>query len=408
MTTHTRISAFPDLAASTEVPAWMIFLLAASCGLIAANIYYAQPLISLIAPSVGLAPSAASLIVTFTQVGYCAGLVLLVPLSDLVENRTLVLATLTGAGAALLTAASAHSAPLFLAAALLIGLGSVAVQMLVPMAAHLAPDAIRGRVVGTVMSGLFIGIMLARPASSLVAGAFGWRAVYDASAVLMLLLGLVLWRVLPRRQPVTRHSYAGLLGSLWTLLRDTPLLRRRAGYQAAMFGAFTLYWTAVPLVLQGPDFQLTQHGIALFALAGVAGALVAPIAGRLADRGHTRRATAASLALAALAFLFCRVGAGGSLAWLLAGGILLDLGVQANMVLGQRAIFSLGAEARGRLNGIYMALFFLGGALGSALASLAFARGGWTLVSWIGLAFPVAALLGFATERGERPAGSAG
>lgn len=398
MTTKTLTA--PGLAPAADgVPAWLVFLLATSCGLIVANLYYAQPLIGLIAPAIGLNPTASSVIVTLTQMGYCAGLVLLVPLGDLIENRKLVLTTLTGAIAALLVAASAPSAPWFLAASLAIGLGSVAVQMLVPLAAHLAPDAIRGRVVGNVMSGLLTGIMLARPVSGLVASAFGWRAVFAASAAVMVALGFVLRRSLPQRRPAANHGYLELIGSLWALLRDTPILRRRAAYQAAMFAAFSLYWTAVPLALASSEFGLSQRGIALFALAGVAGALSAPIAGRLADSGRTRIATALSLGMAAVAFLLCRAGSNGSVALLLAGGILLDLGVQANLVLGQRAIYALGMHVRSRLNGLYMALFFAGGAVGSAVASAAYTHGGWSLVSWIGFAFPVIALAWFATER---------
>ncbi len=380
------------------VPGWMIALLAAACGLIAANLYYAQPLIGLIAPAIGLSRNAASLIVTLTQLGYCTGLLLLVPLGDLVENRRLTLLTLAGAVLALVVAAMSTSAPWFLAASLAIGLGSVAVQMLVPIASHLAPDASRGRVVGNVMSGLLLGIMLARPVASLVANAFGWRFLFGASAVVMVLLGLVLRALLPPRRPVAAHSYAALIGSLWTLLRRTPVLRRRAAYQASLFAAFSLFWTAVPLELAAAPFHLTQRGIALFALAGAAGAIAAPIAGRVADRGWSQVATGLSLAAVASAFLLARLGGTGSMAALLAAGVLLDLGVQSNLVLGQRAIYALGAHARSRLNGIYMAIFFAGGALGSAVASPATMAGGWRLVSWIGVAIPAAALLLYATE----------
>jgi predicted MFS family arabinose efflux permease len=379
------------------IPAWMILLLATACGLIVANLYYAQPLIGLIAPAVGLAPAAASLIVTLSQLGYCAGLVLLVPLGDLVENRRLTLLTLGGVILALLMAATAPSAAWFLAASLAIGLGSVAVQMLVPLAAHLAPDAIRGRVVGNVMGGLLLGLMLARPVASLVADDLGWRFLFGAAAVVMAGLTAILRLLLPQRHPAATHSYATLIGSLWTLLRRTPVLRRRAAYQASLFAAFSLFWSAVPLELAGPQFRLTQRGIALFALAGAAGAIAAPIAGRIADRGWSRIATGASLALVAAAFLLAWLGSGSVVA-LATAGVLLDFGVQSNLVLGQRAIYALGAETRSRLNGIYMAIFFGGGAIGSAVASLAYARGGWVLVSRIGLAIPIAALLLYATE----------
>src|ERR1700674_431992 len=397
MTTQTGGSpVLPDTDSGAS--ASMIVLLAGACGLIVANLYYAQPLIGLIAPAIGLDPSAANLIVTLTQTGYCVGLILLVPLGDLMENRALVLRTLGGVVGALGVAAVAQSAPWFLAASLFIGLGSVTVQMLIPIAAHLAPEASRGRMVGNVMGGLLTGIMLARPVSSLIASAFGWRAVFAASDVLVAVLGLILRRSLPQRRPLADHGYVELIASLWALLCDTPLLRRRAAYQAALFAAFSLYWTAVPLLLSGPTFGLTQRGIALFALAGVSGALSAPIAGRLADRGWTRLATGVALVLGAVSFLLALVGGAGSLPALLVAGILLDFSAQANVVLGQRAIYALGAHIRSRLNGLYIAIFFAGGALGSSIASLAYAQGGWSLVSWIGFAFPVAGLLFYATE----------
>jgi predicted MFS family arabinose efflux permease len=366
--------------------------------LTAANIYYAQPLIGLIAPAVGLGDTAASLIVTFTQVGYCFGLMLLVPLGDLVENRALTFWTLCGAVIALLAAAFAPSAPAFLAAALCIGFGSVAAQMLVPIAAHLAPDASRGRTIGNVMSGLLLGIMLARPVSSLIADAFGWRAIFELSALAMAALAIALRALLPERRPKVDHGYVELIASLWALLRDTPVLRRRAAYQSALFAAFSLYWTAVPLELAGPTYGLSQRGIALFALAGAGGALSAPIAGRIADRGWSRAATGVSMVVVALAFLLARFGANGSMIALLAGGIALDAGVQANQVVSQRAIYALGSHARSRLNGLYIAIFFVGGAAGSAVASLAYALGGWERVSWIGVAFALVALAFYATE----------
>jgi predicted MFS family arabinose efflux permease len=186
------------------------------------------------------------------------------------------------------------------------------------------------------------------------------------------------------------------------LFRTTPVLRRRAFYQAFLFGAFSLFWTTVPLLLAGPQFHMSQRGIALFALAGVAGAIAAPIAGRVADRGWSHAATGASMLISALAFvltLISETGSTTSLALLVAAAVLLDFGVQGNVVLGYRALFMLGAEYRSRLNGLYMATFFLAGAAGSGIGAWAFARGGWELASYIGLALPVVALLYFATER---------
>ncbi|WP_372400237.1 MFS transporter [Azospirillum sp. HJ39] len=407
-TAHPGASPLAGEAAHPALSRTLILLMALACGAVVANIYYAQPLVGLIGPAVGLSPETASLVVTLTQIGYGAGLILLVPLGDLLENRRLVVVTLGSTVAALLVAAVAPTASLFLAAAFLIGVTSVAVQMLVPLAAHMAPEASRGQVVGTVMSGLLLGILLARPVSSLIADSLGWRAVFGLSAVVMVGFAVLLWRVLPQRRPQRPpgggSGYAALLGSLGRLLVCTPVLQRRTAYQTMMFAAFSLYWTAVPLLLAGAPFHLTQRGIALFALSGAAGALVAPIAGRIADQGWTRPATGFALAMAALSFFVARAGEG-SIALLVLAGLLLDMGVQMNMVLGQRAIYSLGAETRSRMNAIYMAIFFLGGAAGSALAGYAFAVGGWEPVTWIGFAFPALGLLLYLTEfRGRHPA----
>jgi predicted MFS family arabinose efflux permease len=388
-----------EVAAPGPVRGGLIVLIAAACGLTAANIYYAQPLIGLIAPAIGLGDKAAGLIVTATQIGYCTGLLLLVPLGDLIENRRLTFLTLLGAGGALLAAALAPAAAPFLLACLGIGVTSAAAQMLVPIAAHLAPDASRGRVVGNVMSGLLFGIMLARPVSSLIASALGWRAVFLVSAATIVALAFALKTLLPERAPRSDHSYVSLIASLWPLLRDTPALRRRAAYQTALFAAFSLFWTAVPLQLASPAFGFTQRGIALFALAGAAGALSAPIAGRLADAGWGRIATGGSMLVVAASFHIARAGGEyGSLTALVAAAILLDAAVQGNQVVSQRIIYALGAQARSRLNGLYIAIFFLGGAFGSAVSSLAFQTGGWQRVCDVGLALPLLALVMFATE----------
>ncbi|MBV8651346.1 MAG: MFS transporter [Alphaproteobacteria bacterium] len=395
-------SSAPAPVEEQSVPAWLTLLLATVCGLVAANIYYAQPLVGPISAAIGLSPGAAGLIVTFTQIGYGAGLLFVVPLGDLLENRILVFAALADCTLALLAAAFAPGATSFLAAALFIGFGAVAIQILVPYAAHLAPAAMRGRVVGNVMSGLLLGIMMARPVSSLVTDLLGWRAIFILSALVTGGLALLLLRVLPKRRPSPGLNYAGLLFSMAVLFRSVPVLRRRAAYQAGLFGAFSLFWTTAPLYLAGPAFNLTQRGIALFALAGVAGAISAPIAGRLADKGWSRPVTGIAIASVAAAFIITHIGRPGSslaLAMLVAAAIVLDFGVSANLVSGQRAIFSLGAEFRARLNGVYMAIFFAGGAVGSALGAWAYAQGGWLMASSVGLALPVLALLYFTTER---------
>lgn len=379
----------------------MTLLLAAACGLIVANLYYAQTLVGPISNATGLSSSAAGFIVTLTQIGYVAGLLFIVPLSDIVENRRLAVISLSVAALALLGAAFAPNAPLFLAASLIIGLGSVVAQVLVPYAAFLSQEEERGRVVGNVMSGLLLGIMFARPVASFVTSVWGWRSVFVLSAVAIALLTLLLSRALPERKPSPAIRYRQLLVSLGTLLKETPLLRRRAGYHACLFGAFSLFWTVVPLRL-ADDFGMSQQGIALFALVGVGGAIAAPIAGRLADKGWTRALTGLALFLAALALLLTYVFQGHSTGTLILLGfsaIMLDMGVSGNMVLSQRAIFSLGSEARGRLNGLFMSLFFIGGAAGSSIGGWAYAQGGWSWASLFGITLPLLAFLYYLTER---------
>ena len=397
MTTHD-----PDASELPAMPGWLAVLLAVACGVVVANLYYSQPLAGPISASLGMAPGAAGLIVTLTQLGYGAGLLLVVPLADLVENRRLVVLLLLGCAVALLAAAAARSPAPFLLASLGIGVGSVAVQVLVPYASHMVPEARRGRVVGNLMSGLMLGIMLARPVSSLLAQLMSWHAVFVLSAAATLLVAGVLRLKLPVRLPAPGLRYGALLLSMVRLLRDTPVLRRRALYQACLFGAFSLFWTTVPLLLAGPVFGLSQGGIALFALAGAAGAVATPIAGRMADRGWTRVGTPLAMAAVGGAFLLTHLGTPGStaaLGWLVAAAVLLDFGVAANLTLGQRALFVLGAAQRGRLNGLFMATFFVAGAAGSAVGGWAYARGGWGLTSAIGVALAAAGLAYLVTER---------
>jgi len=385
-----------------DISSGMVWLLATATGLVVANLYYAQPLIGLISHATRLDPGAAGLIVTLTQIGYCLGLLFIVPLGDLVENRRLIFVALLASALALLAASITSSAPLFLLAAFCIGLGSVAAQIQVPFAAHLSRPETRGQSVGKVMSGLLLGIMLARPVSSLVTDALGWHAIFMLSAAGMTALAFLLRSRLPLREPEGGMHYFELLASMWHLLKTTPILRRRAAYQACMFGAFSLFWTCVSLELTGPDFELSQTGVAIFALVGVAGAIASPIAGRRADHGKSRSNTIIALSLAAVAFLLpllLHVNRVVDLGILVTASILLDAGVSANLVTGQRAIFALPPEIRSRLNGLYMALFFMGGALGSSLGGWMFAAHGWQGVLLTGLAFPCVALALFSTER---------
>lgn len=379
----------------------MVFLLAATTGLIVANLYYAQTLVGPISLDTGLSAGAAGLIVTLTQIGYCLGLLFIVPLGDLVENRRLIVTCLCATAVALGGAAFAGNASQFLAAAFCIGIGSVAAQVVVPFAAHLSQPHIRGQTVGKVMSGLLLGIMLARPVSSLIADAWGWHAIFVLSSLGTAALALLLRGKLPTRTPDGGMRYGELLASLWHLLKTTPILRRRAAYQACMFGAFSLFWTTVPLALATPYFHLSQSGIAIFALVGVAGAIASPIAGKRADQGKSRSTTGWALAAGLLAFAAPMLLHGDrlfDLGLLVLASIVLDAGVSASLVTGQRALFSLGADVRSRLNGLYMAMFFMGGAIGSSLGGWVYASYGWQGVLAVGALFPLTALVVYTSE----------
>jgi predicted MFS family arabinose efflux permease len=392
---------------SSSISSGMVMLLAAAAGIIVANLYYAQPLVGPIGAALGLPPAAAGLIVTLTQIGYTLGLLFIVPLGDLVENRRLIVTGLLVTSAALLVAATATTAWAFLLSALTIGLGAVVAQVLVPFAAHLAPEATRGQIVGKVVSGLLLGIMVARPVASVLAGLGGWQTVFGIAAALVALLAVVLQLKLPLRQPTATQPYRRLIGSLWPLLATTVVLRQRALYHAGLFGAFSLFWTVAPQALAGPAFGLTQNGIALFALVGMAGAVASPVAGRLADAGHTLQATAVALVVGALSFLlplFAPSSKPVALGLLAVAAIALDAAVAANLVLGQRALFALGADMRSRLNGLYFALFFAGGAVGSALGGWVYAAHGWHAALLVGMLLPALALPVWVHEAIRHPA----
>ncbi|MEV5574341.1 MFS transporter [Spirillospora sp. NPDC052269] len=291
------------------VPGWLVALLAFATGATVANLYYAQPLLSTLAGAFHVGTATAGAIVTVTQIGYVIGMLFLVPLGDRFEKRGLVTLLLAVTSAVLAAAGAATGFPMLLLASLVSGATSVVAQILVPFAASMAPDHARGRVVGRVMAGLLTGILLSRTISALVADAAGWRAVYAGSAVLTALLAVALRLTLPAHAPTTSLPYHHVLRSTVRLVRTHPAILRRGLYQAAMFGAFSAFWTTVSFLLTGPHFHYGSTGVGLFALVGAAGAAVAPLAGHWADRGLGRRMTGAALAAGALAALLAGIGA---------------------------------------------------------------------------------------------------
>lgn len=326
------------------------------------------------------------------------GLFLLVSLADLIEHRRLVLVQLLCTAAALIAVSLAHTASVYYVAAFLVGLFTTGSQVLIPSIAQLVPEERRGRVVGTVMGGLLTGLMLSRPVALFISASLGWRAVFVIAAAAMLLVAAVLGRMLPRHQPAGGLRYGEILLTSLQVLRDMPQVRRRAIYQALMFGGFSLFWTAAPLALAA-RFGLHERGIALFALAGAGGALVAPLAGHLADRGWTRACTTGAVTVLGVSFLVSDwwVAAGALAAFALVA-VLIDAAVQMNQVVSQRVIYTTPAATRGRVNAIYMTVTFVGGAAGSMLGALTYHHGGWGTTALTGAAAGLALLLIQATE----------
>lgn len=378
----------------------LIWLGTITTGVVVTNLFAPQILVGLIGRSLAMTAFQAGLVSTLTLLGYALGLLLLVPLVDLIENRRLILRTLGCAIVAALATALAPTPSLLLLATFVLGASCAAIQMTVPLVASMVAQERRGQAIGEVMSGLMIGILLSRPAASLIADLWSWRAYYLASAVLMTLLVGALGRYLPTLQPVARVSYGELLRSFPNLLREEPVLRVRAWTASLVMASFTAFWSAVALRLPDAPFALDAKGIAAFALIGVAGAAATPIAGRWGDKGWARPMFFAahlciigSLALCAWAGVMeTRIAA---LLVLSLGTILLDVGITADQTLGRRAVNLLRPEARGRINGLFVALFFIGGSVGATTASLAWSYGGWTAVCAVAAGF---GMLGLVTD----------
>ncbi|MFF2324481.1 MULTISPECIES: MFS transporter [unclassified Streptomyces] len=382
----------------------VVILFAVACGAAVANVYFSQPLLVTMGHDLAMSPALVGSVVTLTQVGYGLGLFFLVPLGDVVDRRRLIVAQLLLLVAALVVVAAAHTAAMLLAGMAATGLLAVVTQTLVAFAASLAPPAGRGRIVGQVTSGVVIGILLARTASGLVADLAGWRSVYLASASLTALLALVLHRVLPRHSdaPPTPLRHGQLLRSTITLFAQERLLRLRALFGLLIFAAFSTLWSSVALPLSEAPYFLSHSAIGALGLIGVVGALAATVAGRLNDRGLSRRTTGIALALLAASWLplaFTR----SSLWALVVGVILLDLAVQAVHVTNQTLIYALRPDAGSRLIGGYMVFYSVGSATGAIAATFLYAAAGWGAVCVLGAAFSCLGLVLWAFTRHSTP-----
>jgi predicted MFS family arabinose efflux permease len=363
----------------------LVLLMATACGAAAANLYYAQPLLHTLAGVLGVSEGTAGLLITVTQVGYVVGLALLVPLGDLRERRGLISGTLVVTAAAMVVAGAAPTFAVFAAALAVVGLTSVVAQIIVPMSSWLSAEHQRGQVVGSVMSGLLIGILLARTVSGVIAAAFGWRVVFFSASGAMLVLAATLRRALPRVPPTADVAYARLLGSVLSLIRAEPVLRQRMVIGSLCFGCFSVLWTSLSFLLAGAPYHYGNGVIGLFGLAGVAGATAASVTGRLADRGRGAHATTAAVVILLASWGILAAGRS-SVIVLIVGIAVMDLGAQALHISNQSAIYALAPEARSRLTTAYMVSYFLGGAVLSALTSTLYSTSGWGGVCVLGAA----------------------
>jgi predicted MFS family arabinose efflux permease len=381
-----------------ELRPGLVRLMAVTCAVTVANLYYAQPLLHSIAGSLHASQGSASLLVTAGQAGYAAGLLLIVPAGDIMRRRPLLTGLLAICSVTLAGCALAPTLPVLGLAAALAGVTSVVVQMLVPYAATLASDAERGKVIGTLMGGLLIGILVSRTFAGVIAGLAGWRAVYGVAAVMMAVTTAALRAALPDHGPQLSIGYAAQLRGVLDIARAEPVLRWRSLIAASGFGSFACFWTTVTFLLAGPRYGFSQLQIGLFALVGAAGAATAMAGGRVLDARPGLRWPVTGALLALLAASYALIGLGGarlggwSLPLLVAGVLVMDACVQGSHVTNQAVIYDLLPQARSRLTTVYVTTMFAGGAAGSAAGAQAFEHWGWSGATITAAAFPVAGL----------------
>ncbi|VVE79057.1 MFS transporter [Pandoraea sputorum] len=396
-----QISNAPDASRATPRPqpalsARLILLLATGTGLTVASLYYAQPMLGIMTDDIHAANTTVGWVPTLTQLGYALGILLLVPMGDIIDRRRIVLVKGAILTLALLLAAFAPGIGTLLVASLAIGLTATMAQDIVPAAATLAPESIRGRVVGTVMTGLLLGILLSRVVSGFVAQNFGWRAMYVVAAISVAGFGVVAWRSLPSFHPTTKMSYRQLIGSVASLWRRHPALRRAAFAQGLLSVGFSAFWSTLAVMLHEAPFHLGAAAAGAFGLAGAAGALGAPIAGRIADKKGPQIVTRLGAGLVAVSFaamLFAPLLSPHAQLWLIGlGAIGFDLGVQVALISHQTIVYGIEPAARSRLNAVLFVCVFIGMSLGSVLGSQALAHWGWTGVASLAMLSALGAL----------------
>ncbi|GGG13349.1 MFS transporter [Rhodococcoides trifolii] len=381
----------------------LVLLLAVACGTLVANLYYAQPLLSTIGGSFGVSEGTAGVLVTTAQIGYAVGLAFLVPLGDLVERRRLIVSATVFCAAANTVAVVSPSFSVLAGALIFAGVGASAAMVIVPLSSALSAPQDRGKTVGTVMSGLLVGILLARTVSGFLSELGGWRLVFGFAAVALTVLAAALWRSVPPARPDVDATYGSILRSVVSLIAHLRELRLRMALGALIMAGFSVMWTGLAFLLAGPPFGMNDATIGLFGIAGVAGALAAPLAGKLADRGRGHVAVPGFLSALLASWAFLALGGSSSSVWaiiaLIVGIFLLDAGVQGTQVSNQNVVFALDPPARSRLNTAYMVSYFLGGVVGSVAASVGFSVGGWNALCAIGAALALLALAVWFTFR---------
>ncbi|MCX4850009.1 MFS transporter [Streptomyces sp. NBC_00893] len=403
-TTHeTRSRAVPHIMSpQPALGRGLVLLMALAAALSCAGNYFAQPLLDIIEGNLHIGVTAAGLIVTAAQAGYALGLILLVPLGDVMDRRRLAVGLFALTAVFLLATAAAPTGPLLIAGTLLTALTSVGAQVVVPFAAALAAPAERGRIVGVVMSGVLLGGLFGRLAAGALSEFGGWRTVYWVNALLMAVMAVLLYQRLPRLprpgDAAAAMSYVGLLRSTLALLRQEPLLRRRAAIGAFSMASYSVQLTALTFLLTRPPFGWNAAAIGLFGLVGVIGVVGMNIGARLSDRGRVQAVSGTAAALLTLAWLPLLAGES-SLLWLTVGVILLNIAQQAGLNSSQNVIYALRPEARNRVNSAFMTLFFMGGAAGAALASVVWSRAGWSGICLLGAVLAAGSLVLWVLER---------
>lgn len=376
---HSHNKLIQDKQPAAGISPFLTYFMATACALIVANLYYCQPLLGRLSDYFKLSETAASWVNICSQMGYGLGLFFIVPLGDRMVRRTLLVRMILLSVLALIGAALSPNIFFLYFFSIGIGAASTACQVLVPLAAALATEQERGRVIGTVMGGLLSGILLSRTLSGFVADHLGWRFMYGTGAALMLLTSLLVQRIIPGEQPAFRGSYKDLIRSLFRLLRQEKAARESSWIGACLFGAISIFWSTMAFYLEKPPFSYSLSTIGLFGVAGMAGAIISPQAGRLADRYGYKTPMRRGLLLMLIGYLVM-YQSHHTILLLITGIVLIDMGLQLAHIPNLSRMASLAPEARTRLNTIYMTSFFIGGTLGSILGSYA-----WNLFGWYGV-----------------------